>query len=83
MFFVRNAAKRIMKGQNFVKNAAPRSEEAAYRQRKKQQALLKRGRLRENQSLRKPSFYGAALPQRASYYSPHIKPERTLILRTG
>lgn len=81
--FCKECGQKIMKGPSFVKNAAPRSEGAADRQIKKQQALLKRGRLRENQSLRKPSCYGAALPQRASYYSLHIKPERTLLLRTG
>lgn len=32
---------------------------------------------------KKPSFYGAALPRRALYYSPHIKPERILLQRIG
>lgn len=83
MFFVRIAAPRIMKEPSFVNNAAPRSEGVANRQIKKQLALQKQGRLRENRSLRKPSFYGAALPRRALYYSPHIKPERILLQRIG
>lgn len=81
--FCKECGQKNNEGAKFCKECGTPIGGAADRQIKKQQALLKRGRLRENQSLRKLSFYGAALPQRASYSSLHIKPERTLLLRTG
>ncbi len=81
--FCKECGQKNNEGAKFCKECGTPIGGATDRYKKKQQALLKREWLRENQSLRKPSFYGATLPRRASYYLPHIKPERTLLQRIG